>query len=153
MSGGSKAEIRAFFDEATFTVSYLVADPATREAAVIDPVLDYDPRSGKIATTSADALLAAAQGIGLKIVWILETHAHADHLSAAQYLKAKTGAKIGIGAHIGEVQKIFGPVFEEAPGHGEEFDRLFADGEIFSLGALAFEVLATTRPHARLRLL
>lgn len=142
-----KADIRAFFDEATNTVSYLVADPATHEAAIVDPVLDYDPKSGQIATASADALLSAAREAGVKIVWILETHAHADHLSAAQYLKAKTGAKTGIGADIGKVQKIFGPVFNETPdrgsAHGKEFDRLFTDGETFGLGALTFEVLAT----------
>ncbi len=145
MNRSAKAEIQAFFDEPTNTVSYLVSDPASGEAAVIDPVLDFDNRSGKIATAGAEAILAAARAAGLKIVWILETHAHADHLSAAQYLKAKTGAKVGIGAHIGKVQRIFSPIFEATPGpsDGGEFDRLFEDGESFRLGELAVEVMAT----------
>ena len=92
--------IRAFFDEPTNTVSYLVADPATRQAAVIDPVLDYDPNAGEVDTSSAEAILKAANEAGYTIVWTLETHAHADHLSGSPYIKAKTGAKIGIGEHI-----------------------------------------------------
>ncbi|MGB5950263.1 MAG: MBL fold metallo-hydrolase [Parvibaculum sp.] len=145
MNKRAQPAISGFFDEATNTVSYLVVDPATRDAAIIDPVLDFEPRSGRIATASADALLAAAHEAGARIVWILETHAHADHLSAAQYLKAKTGARVGIGAHIGKVQKIFSPVFEvtPAPADGSEFDHLFEDGETFALGSLTFEVLAT----------
>ncbi len=145
MDSSAAPEIRAFFDEATNTVSYLVTDPATHEAAIIDPVLDFDPRSGKIETVSADRMLSAADEAGARIVWILETHAHADHLSSAQYLKAKTGARIGIGANIGDVQKIFGPLFNQnpAPVDGREFDVLFKDGETFNLGNLAIEVLAT----------
>ncbi|MCE9648543.1 MAG: MBL fold metallo-hydrolase [Parvibaculum sp.] len=145
MNANAKPEIRAFFDEATNTVSYLVTDPATRKAAVIDPVLDFDPRSGKLQTSGADAILAAASEARAEIVWILETHAHADHLSSAQYLKDKTGARIGIGDHIGEVQKIFSPVFNQKPAasDGAEFDVLFHDGENFEIGALAVEVLAT----------
>jgi glyoxylase-like metal-dependent hydrolase (beta-lactamase superfamily II) len=102
-----KPLIRAFFDEPTNTVSYLVADPETKRAAAIDPVLDYDHASGKASTKSADAILAAAAEQGFAIDWVLETHAHADHLSGAPYLKLKTGAKVGIGDHIREVQKIF----------------------------------------------
>lgn len=145
MNTPAKPEIQAFFDEPTNTVSYLVSDPASGDAAVVDPVLDFDNSSGKISTSGADAVLAAARAAGLKIVWILETHAHADHLSAAQYLKAKTGAKVGIGAHIGKVQRIFSPIFEATPGpsDGGEFDRLFEDGESFRLGELAVEVMAT----------
>lgn len=145
MNKPAKAEIQAFFDEPTNTVSYLVSDPASGEAAVVDPVLDFDNRSGKISASGAEAILATARKAGLKVVWILETHAHADHLSAAQYLKAKTGAKVGIGAHIGKVQRIFSPLFETTPGptDGGEFDRLFEDGESFRLGALAVEVMAT----------
>jgi glyoxylase-like metal-dependent hydrolase (beta-lactamase superfamily II) len=137
--------IRAFFDEPTNTVSYLVVDPTTHEAAIIDPVLDFDGRSGKISASGTNAILAAAGEAGAKIVWILETHAHADHLSSAQYLKAKTGARIGIGAKIGEVQKIFNPVFNAAhePADGGEFDTLFKDGEVFHIGKLSVEVLAT----------
>lgn len=135
--------IQAFFDEPTNTVSYLVADPATRLAAVIDPVLDYDHRTGKASTRSADAIFKAAADGGFKIDWVLETHAHADHLSGAPYLKLKAGAKVGIGEHIREVQKIFRPVFNatDLSGDGSEFDRLFKDGERFSIGALDVEVL------------
>jgi glyoxylase-like metal-dependent hydrolase (beta-lactamase superfamily II) len=135
--------IRAFFDEPTNTVSYLVADAATRRAAVIDPVLDYDHRTGKASTKSADAILEAAANGGFQIDWVLETHAHADHLSGAPYLKLKTGAKVGIGEHIRDVQKIFRPVFNatDLKGDGSEFDRLFRDGERFSIGSLEVEVL------------
>ena len=135
--------IQAFFDEPTNTVSYLVADAATRRAAVIDPVLDYDHRTGKASTKSADAILKAAADGGFQIDWVLETHAHADHLSGAPYLKLKTGAKVGIGEHIRDVQKIFRPVFNatDLKADGSEFDRLFKDGERFSIGTLEVEVL------------
>jgi glyoxylase-like metal-dependent hydrolase (beta-lactamase superfamily II) len=135
--------IQAFFDEPTNTVSYLVADAATRRAAVIDPVLDYDHRTGKASTKSADAILKAAADGGFQIDWVLETHAHADHLSGAPYIKLKTGAKVGIGEHIRDVQKIFRPVFNatDLKGDGSEFDRLFRDGERFAIGALEVEVL------------
>lgn len=136
------ADIRGFFDEASNTISYLLSDPATGAAAILDPVLDFDQPSGRIATQSADALLAAVAEAGLSVQWILETHAHADHLSAAGYLKAKAGAQIGIGARIGEVQAIFRPRFGIG-GKAHGFDRLFADGERFRLGELEVEVLAT----------
>lgn len=137
--------IRAFFDEPTNTVSYLVADPATREAAVIDPVLDYDHKSGQVTTDSVEAILAAADEAGYRIVWALESHAHADHLSGAPYIKAKTGAKIGIGEHIKEVQRIFRPVFNatDLQTDGSDFDHLFKDGERFHIGELEAEVLYT----------
>jgi glyoxylase-like metal-dependent hydrolase (beta-lactamase superfamily II) len=135
--------IRAFFDEPTNTVSYLVLDPETKRAAVIDPVLDYDHRTGKAATKSADAILGAAAAAGLTIDWVLETHAHADHLSGAPYIKLKTGAKVGIGEHIRDVQKIFRPVFNatDLKGDGSEFDRLFKDGEHFQVGGIDVEVM------------
>jgi len=119
--------IRAFFDEATNTVSYLVFDTEAKRAAIIDPVLDYDHRTGKASTKSADAMLAAAREEGGTIDWVLETHAHADHLSGAPYVKLKTGAKVGIGEHIRDVQKIFRPVFNamDIKGDGSEFDHLF----------------------------
>jgi glyoxylase-like metal-dependent hydrolase (beta-lactamase superfamily II) len=141
----SKSAIRALFDEPTNTVSYLVADPETKRAAVIDPVLDYDHASGKASTKSADVILAAAAAEGLGIDWVLETHAHADHLSGAPYIKLETGARVGIGEHIRDVQKIFRPVFNatDLKGDGSEFDRLFADGERFPLGNLTVEVLYT----------
>src|SRR5687767_2908064 len=135
--------IRAFFDEPTNTVSYLVADPVTNEAAVIDPVLDFDAASGEVDTRSVEAILAAAEADGRRIVMVLETHAHADHLSAAPYIKARTGALIGIGEHIRDVQKIFRPVFaaDDLKTDGSDFDRLFKDGERFSIGELEVEVL------------
>ncbi|HET9413519.1 MAG TPA: MBL fold metallo-hydrolase [Pseudolabrys sp.] len=141
----AQPQVQAFFDQATNTVTYLIADAATGRAAVVDPVLDYDQRSGKVSARSADAILGAAARRGLHIDWILETHAHADHLSAARYLRAKTGAQVGIGEHIREVQRIFRPVFnlDDVSGEGEEFDRLFRDGETFSLGELQVAVLST----------
>ena len=135
--------IRAFFDEPTNTVSYLVWDPATLEGAVIDPVLDWDNRSGTADTAFADRLLAAAADEGVTIRWVLETHAHADHLTAAPYLKARTGAPIGIGEHIKDVQRIFRPVFDvrDLKPEGGDFDHLFKDGERFALGSLEVEVM------------
>ncbi len=137
------AEIQAFFHEPTNTVSYLVADPATGEAAIIDPVLDYDHASGEIRTKSAETILQAAAD--QRIRFVLETHVHADHLSAAQYIKAKTGARIGIGAHVTSVQQIIGPLFNasDLQPDGRDFDLLFEDGEVFSLGALQIEVIHT----------
>lgn len=137
--------IRAFFDEPTNTVSYLVGDPATKVAAIIDPVLDYDHNSGTVDTRSVEAMLKAADEAGYNIGWALETHAHADHLSGAPYIKAKTGAKIGIGEHIKEVQRIFRPIFNAADlkTDGRDFDHLFTDGERFNIGKLEVEVLYT----------
>ena len=111
MSQAPLPAITAFFDEPTNTISYLVADPVTHRAAVIDPVLDFDHRDGTVDVRSVEAILAAARQQGLTIEWALETHAHADHLSGAPYIKSKTGARIGIGEHIKEVQRIFRPVF------------------------------------------
>jgi glyoxylase-like metal-dependent hydrolase (beta-lactamase superfamily II) len=141
----AKPEIRAFFDEPTNTVSYLVWDPATLEGAVIDPVLNFDHRSGKATVESADALLAEAEKLGVMIGLVLETHAHADHLSGAPYIKLKTGAKVGIGEHIREVQRIFRPVFNanDVSGDGSEFDHLYKDGERFKIGTLEAEVIYT----------
>ena len=135
--------IRAFFDEPTNTVTYLAWDRATRRAAVIDPVLDYDHRSGRASTKAADAVLDAARAEGVAIDWILETHVHADHLSGAPYIKLKTGATIGIGEHVRAVQQIFRPVFNatDVSGDGGEFDRLFKNGEVFKIGSLDASVL------------
>jgi glyoxylase-like metal-dependent hydrolase (beta-lactamase superfamily II) len=137
--------LHAWFDEATNTVTYVVWDPATRRAAIIDPVLDYDHRSGRASHRAADALLGYIADHGLTVDWILETHAHADHLSAAPYLKERTGAPIGIGEHITDVQRTFAPVFglDDVSGDGREFDRLFRDGDVFPLGDLQVEVLHT----------
>ncbi|WP_035873063.1 MBL fold metallo-hydrolase [Cucumibacter marinus] len=138
-------QIEAFFDDPTNTISYLVSDPETRQAAVIDPVLDYDHKSGEVDIRSVEAILKRAAEEGLTIVWALETHAHADHLSAAPYVKAKTGAKIGIGEHIKDVQKIFRPVFNatDLNTDGSDFDHLFVDGETFKIGNLTVEVMHT----------
>lgn len=138
-------QIRAFFDQATNTISYLVSDPVSRRAAVIDPVLDFDQRDGTVDVRSVEAILAAANEDRLSIEWVLETHAHADHLSGAPYIKSKTGARIGIGEHIKDVQRIFRPVFnaEDLRTDGSDFDWLFADGETFSIGELVVEVLHT----------
>lgn len=135
--------IEAFFDAPTNTISYLVGDPATRAAAVIDPVLDFEIESGAADTRSAERVLAFARQHDWRIEMVLETHAHADHLSAAPFIKAHTGAWIGIGAHIRDVQRIFRPVFAmtDLKTDGSDFDRLFADGDRFALGALAVEVL------------
>ncbi len=137
--------VQAFFDHATNTVSYIVHDPATKKAAIIDPVLDFTPRNGRIATTSAEALLTAAKSQGLDIVYLLETHAHADHLSAAHHLRGVTGAPIIIGKHITDVQTIFGALFEadDVTPDGSDFDRLVADGDSLPLGNLQINVMHT----------
>ncbi|MEY4859156.1 MAG: hypothetical protein RLZZ235_1323, partial [Pseudomonadota bacterium] len=140
-----QASIRPFFDEATNTVSYLVFDPATRQGAVVDPVLDWDHRSGEADTRSADALIEAAKREGITIALILETHAHADHLTAAPYIKQRCGGKIGIGEHIKDVQRIFRPVFaaDDVKPEGGDFDLLFRDGDRIALGNLEIEVIHT----------
>jgi glyoxylase-like metal-dependent hydrolase (beta-lactamase superfamily II) len=137
--------IQAFFDEATNTVSYLVSDPPSGRAVIIDPVLDFDPKMARTATRSADHILAAVREAGLSVDWILETHAHADHLSAAAYLASITGAKTGIGEHITDVQKIFAPIFgaKDVHGDGAQFGRLLRNGETLTAGGLTIEVMST----------
>ena len=139
----AKPAIEAFFDEPTFTITYLVSDPAAGRAAIVDPVRDYDHKSGRASTVSADRVLASATARGLTVDWILETHAHADHLTAAPYLRTKTGAKVVIGEHIRAVQKIFKGVFNasDVSEDGSEFDRLVRDGERLTLGSLEIEVM------------
>ncbi|NGM19525.1 MBL fold metallo-hydrolase [Roseomonas stagni] len=143
MADNTATAIRPFFDGATNTVTYLVWDPATRRGAVVDPVLDWDNRSGEADTASAAAVLAAAEAEGITIDWVLETHVHADHLTAAPWIKARTGARIGIGEGVKQVQTIFRPVFalQDVLPEGGDFDHLFADGETFALGTLQVEVL------------
>ncbi|HEX8899873.1 MBL fold metallo-hydrolase [Vitreimonas sp.] len=138
-------KVRAFFHEPTFTVSYLVWDPVTRAAAIIDSVLDFDQKSGRTATHSAQALLDAVREEGVKVAYLLETHAHADHLSAAPFLKQATGAPIVIGEHIKTVQHVFKGVFNLAyvTADGRPFDRLVRDGEVLQLGELEIKVLHT----------
>ncbi len=145
-SGVSKPEIKTFFDEATFTATHMVWDPETRTAAIIDSVKDYDPKSGRTSTASADALIAFAESRELHVDWILETHVHADHLTAAPYLKEKLGGKIAIGARIDKVQGVFKKVFNAEDGFatdGRQFDRLFADGDSFMIGKLEAHVIDT----------
>jgi glyoxylase-like metal-dependent hydrolase (beta-lactamase superfamily II) len=137
--------ISAFFDAPTNTVSYLVSDPETADAAVIDPVLGFDPASGAIDTVLADRILATADEQSLAIVLVLETHPHADHLTAAPLFKAKTGAKVGIGAGIRELPEVFGPMFaaDDVKSDGSDFDLLLEDGQRLVLGKLTIEVIAT----------
>ena len=140
----SHAQVEAFFDPATWTVSYLVVDPATRHAAIVDPVLDFDPKSGRTSTVSSDRLLARIREQGLTVDWILETHAHADHLSSAAYLKGLVGGKVAIGRHIQQVQKVFKGLFNleaEFLPDGSQFDHLFDDGEHFQIGSLQAQAL------------
>jgi len=138
-------QIKAFFDAPTNTVTYLVWDAATRAGVVIDPVLDFDPASGEVDTRSAEAVLVAAAAEGVRIEWVLETHVHADHLSSAPLIKARTGARIGIGEHIRDVQRIFRPVFnaEDVKADGGDFDALLADGQTLQVGGMDIEVLHT----------
>ena len=136
--------IKSFFDEPTNTVSYVVHDPESRCAAIIDSVLDYDPASGRTSFSSADAVIAYVGEKELTIDWLLETHAHADHLSAAPYLKNKLGGKIAIGREIIHVQNVFGKIFNEGAEFardGSEFDHLFEDGDQFEIGAIRATVL------------
>jgi glyoxylase-like metal-dependent hydrolase (beta-lactamase superfamily II) len=136
--------IRAFFDSDTFTVSYVVHDPDTRRAAIVDSVLDYDPASGRTSSASADAVAAYVHQQALGVDWILETHAHADHLSAAPYLQQQLGGKVAIGNYIVTVQKTFAALFNAGADFrrdGSDFDRLFADGDTFAIGKLPAAVL------------
>ncbi|WP_431103471.1 MBL fold metallo-hydrolase [Roseateles noduli] len=136
--------IRAFHDDRTGTVSYVLADPATRQAAIVDPVLDFDLKSGRTATTQADRLLAHVAQAGLTVQWILETHAHADHLSAARHLQAHVGGRIAIGEHIREVQAVFRKLYNlerDFLPDGRQFDHLFRDGETFMIGGIEAQAL------------
>lgn len=139
-------QVHAFFDEATFTVSYVVADPATKTCAIIDSVLDYDAAAGRTKTASADSIIAFIRQQGLTLDWILETHVHADHLSAAPYIKQQLGGRIGIGFNITVVQNVFGKVFNagtEFARDGSQFDHLFRDGETFRIGNIEARALHT----------
>ncbi len=136
--------VQGFFDEPTFTITYVVHDPATMEAAVIDSVLDYDPEAGRTSHASVDRVIEYVKDQGLNVTWLIETHAHADHLSAAPYLKEKLGGTLAIGAHITTVQDVFGKMFNAGGAFrrdGSQFDRLFEDGETFRLGEIEGIVL------------
>jgi glyoxylase-like metal-dependent hydrolase (beta-lactamase superfamily II) len=139
-------DVEAFHDPETGTVTYLVADPASGQAAVIDPVLDFDPKAARTATRSADAVIARVRARGLSVEWLLETHVHADHLSGAPYVKRAVGGRTAIGAQIEAVQQAFRDIFGfDRPFHadGRQFDRLFADAEAFALGTLSAQVMHT----------
>ena len=139
-------EVKAFFDDATNTVSYVVREPEGRTCAIIDSVLDYDPASGRTNTASADAIVAWVKAEGLSVAWILESHVHADHLSAAPYLQEHLGGKIGIGANITIVQDTFGKIFNEGTEFqrdGSQFDALFKEGDSIHIGQMRADVLHT----------
>ncbi len=142
---GTRPEIRAFFDEPTNTVTYLVWDGDSRRGVVIDPVLDFDVADGTVDDGSVEALLRTVKQEGIGVEWTLETHIHADHLSGAPLIKARTGAKIAIGEHVREVQTIFRPIFgaEDVKDEGGDFDRLLKDGERLQVGGLSIEVMFT----------
>jgi glyoxylase-like metal-dependent hydrolase (beta-lactamase superfamily II) len=138
--------IESFFDSATSTFSHILADLSTRECALIDSVLDYDPKSGRTSTASADQLVARVKALDLRVQWILETHVHADHLSAAPYLQKHLGGQLAIGAHITTVQNVFGKLFNagtEFARDGSQFDRLLADGDRLQIGSLQLQALHT----------
>ncbi len=141
-----KPIVKAFFDNATNTISYVVRDPQGVACAIVDSVLDYDPASGRTDTASADAVIDWVQAEGLKLEWILESHVHADHLSAAPYIQEKLGGKIGIGDRITVVQNTFGKIFNEGTAFqrdGSQFDALFKEGDSFHIGQLRGDVLHT----------
>ncbi|WP_322891302.1 MULTISPECIES: MBL fold metallo-hydrolase [unclassified Yoonia] len=141
-----KPEVKAFFDEATNTISYVVREPQGSACAIVDSVLDYDPAAGRTDTTSADAIIAWVKDQGLTVAWILESHVHADHLSAAPYLQQHLGGKIGIGSNITIVQDTFGKIFNEGTEFqrdGSQFDALFKEGDTFHIGQMRADVLHT----------
>lgn len=140
-----RPDVAGFFDAATNTISYIVADPATGTAAIVDPVLDFSQRDGRTSTASADRLLAESEARGLHLTYVLETHAHADHLTAAHYIHERTGAPIVIGRHIGDVQRIFAPLFaaDDVTPDGSVFSRLVDEGDTLPLGDLTIGVIHT----------
>ena len=141
---GAIPQVHGLFDPATFTVTYVVHDGPGSACAIIDPVLDYDPKSGRTRTASAEAVIEYVTARQLRVEWILETHAHADHLSAAPFLKSRLGGRTAIGARITDVQRVFGSLFNLGPdfrADGSQFDRLLADGDTIELGALRGEVM------------
>ena len=140
------AHVEAFFDPASFTYSYVVSDPQSKRCAIVDPVLDYDPAAGRTAHASADRLIAYVREQGLTLDWLLETHVHADHLSAAGYIKQVLGGRLAIGAQITQIQTTFAQLFnvgDEFATDGRQFDQLFSDGDSFSIGGIAARVLHT----------
>lgn len=138
-----KPLVKGFFDERTFSVQYVVTDPVTKKCAIVDPVLDFDEKSGAIATRNADAILDYVREQGFTVEWILDTHPHADHLSAARYLKQKTGAPTAIGQKVTDVQNLWKGIYNwpEFPADGSQWDRRFAEGDTFSVGTIPAKVL------------
>jgi glyoxylase-like metal-dependent hydrolase (beta-lactamase superfamily II) len=138
-------DVHAFHDEATFTVTYVVSDPATGSAAIVDPVLDYDPASGRTSTASADEVIAFVNARELDVLWILETHVHADHLTGAPYLRDKLGGKTAIGDNVSTVQETFKGIFnlKDLATDGSQFDHRFIDGDAFTIGEIEARVIAT----------
>jgi glyoxylase-like metal-dependent hydrolase (beta-lactamase superfamily II) len=138
-----KPDVKGFFDKRTYSIQYVVSDPATKKCAIIDPVLDFDEKSGATATRNADAILGHVREQGLEVEWILDTHPHADHFSAAPYLKEKTGAPTAIGEKVTEVQKLWKGFYNwpDFPADGSQWDRLFAEGETFAVGSIPAKVL------------
>lgn len=146
MSMSPRLVVEGHFDPTTSTISYIVLDGSTRQCAIVDSVLDYDPKSGRTATTSADALIRRVEELGATVQWHLETHVHADHLSGAHYLRERLGGQIAIGDQIRTVQTVFGTIFnadERFARDGSQFDRLFHDGDPFAIGSLEARVLHT----------
>lgn len=141
----NKPDVQAFHDEATFTITYVVSDPATGHAAIVDPVLDYDPASGRTSTDSADRVIDFVDAQQLHVQWILETHVHADHLTGAPYVRGKVGGRTAIGADVSRVQKSFKRIFnlKDLATDGSQFDQRFVDGNTFSIGGLEASVIAT----------
>ena len=139
----ARPDVKGFYDPRTFSIQYVVSDPATKTCAIIDPVLDFDERSGSTATTSADAILTYVRETGLTVAWILDTHPHADHFSAAQYLKEKTGAPTAIGKQVVAVQRLWKDLYNwpKFAADGSQWDKLFANGERFKLGTLDVSVM------------
>jgi len=146
MNPRTRMQVEGFFDPETWTVSYIVLDTDTKQCALIDSVLDYDPKSGRTQTRSADRLIARVRELGASVAWILETHAHADHLTAAPYLKQQLGGQSAIGRHITAVQQVFGKLFNAGAGFardGSQFDHLFTDDEAFRIGRLEARAMHT----------
>lgn len=140
-----RPDVRGFFDPATHTITYLVSDPATGMAVIIDPVLDYEPATARTSTRSVDLVMNALREAGLSLTLVLETHAHADHLTAADHLRKAEGVGIGIGDQITQVQATFAPLFNaiDVTPDGHAFDHLYGDGDVFPLGSLFVEVIQT----------
>jgi glyoxylase-like metal-dependent hydrolase (beta-lactamase superfamily II) len=146
LGGGSAPEVTGFFDPETCSVSYVVRDPGSASCAIIDPVLDFDPAAGRIGHASADRIAAFVDAGGLTVEWLIETHVHADHLTAGAYLRERLGGRLGVGALITVVRETFGEVFNAGPGFpqdGRQFDALFGDGDSYAIGALTARVIHT----------